>query len=94
MNIRKKRILDGIDKEILRVLYIRRPLVGSQIARCVGLTSSSINSRLINLKNLGIIKISKISGVRNFERSFNNQSQTIISPRYIYWDLDLEVIKK
>ena len=90
MKKRKKKVIDGIDREILRVLLIRRPLVGSQIASYVGLTSSAITLRLNNLQESGIIKQSKILGIRNFSRNFGNHIKKIKSPRSIYWDLDIE----
>jgi DNA-binding Lrp family transcriptional regulator len=90
MKERKKKILDGIDKEILRVLYIRKPLVGRQIAKAVGLTASAISPRLENLRKLGIIKPVKISGMRVFSRKFGNQTIKIKSPRNIFWDLDIK----
>jgi DNA-binding transcriptional regulator LsrR (DeoR family) len=91
MKNRKKTKIDGIDKEILRVLYLRRPMVSRQIACSVGLSSSAIFPRLEQLRNNGLIKISKISKVRIFERTFNGHIQQIKSPRSIHWDLDLEV---
>ena len=94
MKKRKKRVLDGIDREILRVLYIRRPLVGRQIARSVGLTSSAIAPRLMNLKEMGIIKPVKISKIRVFERKFGNQIVKIKAPRNIFWGLDLKINNK
>jgi hypothetical protein len=90
MKKRKKNILDGIDREILRVLYIRNPLASRQIARYVGLSNPAIFPRLDRLKSKGIIKISKISGIRIFEREFNNKIFKIKSPQCIYWDLDLK----
>ena len=56
MKKRKKRELDGIDREILRVLYKRKNLVSSAIARYVGLSASAIFPRLENLKDKGIIR--------------------------------------
>ncbi|MBD3252179.1 winged helix-turn-helix transcriptional regulator [Candidatus Pacearchaeota archaeon] len=90
MKLRKKDVLDGIDREILRVLLKRRPLVSRQIASKVGLTPSAISPRLMNLKKKGILKPAKILGLRNFKRNFKNKIQKIKSPRSIYWDLDLK----
>lgn len=90
MKKRKKKILDGIDREILRVLYSRRPLASRQIAKYVGLSTPAIFPRLNNLKIQGIIKISKIYGFRIFERTFGNKIRKIKSPQSIYWDLDLK----
>ena len=89
MKIRKKEILDGIDKEILRALIIRRPLVTRKIAEIVGLTSSGITPRLNKLKNQGILKISRIDKIRVFKRKFGNREIFIRAPRNIFWDLDL-----
>lgn len=85
MQIRKKKILDGIDREILRVLYSRRNQVSSQIAKSVGLSTSAIFPRLYNLESKGIIKISKKGGIRRFKKN----SLKIDSPRKIFWDLDV-----
>ena len=90
MKKRKKKILDGIDREILRVLYTRHPLPSRKIARYVGLTTPAIFPRLENLKSNGIIKISKVYGYRIFERSFGNKLRKIKSPQSIFWDLDLK----
>ena len=87
---RKKTILDGIDKEILRALNIRSPMVSREIARIVGLTASAIGLRLNNLKGLGIIRIAKMSKLRIFERKFGNKKVKISSARSIYWELDLK----
>ncbi|MEM0465854.1 MAG: winged helix-turn-helix transcriptional regulator [Candidatus Pacearchaeota archaeon] len=89
MKTRKKKILDGIDKEILRVLYKRKRLVSRQIAKSVGLTPPAIIPRLQNLKNQGLIKIEKISKNRIFERKFNNKLVKIKAPKSIFWSLDL-----
>ncbi len=94
MKVRKKKILDGIDKEILRCLYHRRPLVTNQIAKCVGRTPPAIKPRLINLQKMGLIKPSKVSGIRQFKRIFGTKQVKIKSPRSIYWDLDLKPQKR
>jgi DNA-binding Lrp family transcriptional regulator len=88
MKERKKKVLDGIDKEILRALMVRSPLVTSEIAKIAGLTSSAIKPRLDNLKQNGIIKISKTEGLRIFKRNFGNRLVTIRAPRSIYWEID------
>ena len=90
MKKRKKIILDGIDREILRVLYSRSPLPSRQIAKYVGLSSPAIFPRLNHLKSKGIIKISKVYGFRIFERTFGNKIRKIKSPQSIFWDLDLK----
>jgi DNA-binding HxlR family transcriptional regulator len=87
---RKKKIFDGIDKEILRVLYFRRYMVSRQIAKSVGISSSGIFSRLNNLRDHGIIRVSKVSGIRSFQRNYGDKIRRIKSPREIYWELDLK----
>ena len=93
MQKRKKRELDGIDREILRLLYGYSPLVSSKIAKCVGLSASAIAPRLNSLKEQGIIKYSKVSGTRKFKRDFGGKKVKINSPRSIFWEIDLEVEK-
>ena len=93
--IRKNKILDGIDREILRCLYqSSKPLVSSNIAKCVGRTPSAISPRLNNLKSQGIIKQTKITGLRSFNRQFGNRSVRISAPRSIFWGLDLKKRKR
>jgi predicted transcriptional regulator len=89
MQVRKKKVLDGIDKEILRTLYEKRPLVSREIAKSVGLTAGAIAPRLNNLKKKRILKIKGTEGLRTFKRSFNGKVKLIKSPRSILWDLDL-----
>jgi DNA-binding Lrp family transcriptional regulator len=91
MQIRKKEELDGIDKEILRAIYYKkRPLVGFQIAKIVGLTPSAITPRLVSLLSHGILKKERVSGIRKFKRKFGNSFVTVKSHRSIYWGLDLK----
>ena len=42
---RKNKELDGIDREILRVLYLYRPIVSRKIAKSVGISASAIGPR-------------------------------------------------
>lgn len=87
---KKKKIIDGIDKEILRALRARRSgLSGRQIAMRVGLSDSSISPRLKNLKKKGFIK-DKCEGFRNFTRTFNKKKKKIRSCSKRLWKLDLE----
>lgn len=68
---RKKTIIDGTDKEILRVIHhTNRDLSGRQIADKVGLSAGGIIPRLNKLKRQGIIK-DECKGFRNFDREFN-----------------------
>jgi DNA-binding Lrp family transcriptional regulator len=87
---RRKNFLDGIDREIIRVLYSRKSLSSRQIAKYVGLSSPGIFPRLNHLKSKGIIKISRVYGFRIFEREFGNKLRKIKSPQSIYWGLDLK----
>ena len=98
---RKKTIIDSVDREILRGLRdSRRNLSGNQIAKKINLSASAIAPRLNNLKDMGIIKPFSISGMRNFERTFDikipNSKKTKIrkvniqTPRSRLWGLDLK----
>ena len=87
--IRKRKILDGIDREILRCLKDER-MVSQRIAKCVGRAPSSISPRLRNLETRGIIKKVRTQGIRNFNRSFGNKRVKISSPRSILWGLDMK----
>jgi len=89
MQKRKKKIFDGTDRDILRVLYEKRPLVSREIARKVGLSAAAIAPRLSNLQEKGIIKKVKVSGIRKFERNFKNKKIKVSAPRSIFWSLDL-----
>jgi len=95
---RKKKIIDGMDREILRVLYGRYPVAssGAHIAKAVDLTSSAIAPRLDNLKRKGIIKQQKVLGLREFERKFKGHSKPvkIKAPRSILWGLDFKKKKR
>ena len=90
MRNRKKKILDGIDREIIRILYKKSQLTSRKIARVVGLTDSAIFPRLNSLKDEGIIKISKTETIRTFERDFNGVTKKIKAPRTIHWALDMK----
>ncbi|MFA5857110.1 MAG: winged helix-turn-helix domain-containing protein [Candidatus Pacearchaeota archaeon] len=82
--------LDGIDKDILRILYSRRPLVTLKIAKYAKLSSPTVSARLSNLEKLGIVKKARINKIRKFERTFGDNLIKIKSASRIYWDLDLE----
>lgn len=96
MILRKKKSIDGMDREILRVIYNNRPQTISEahIAKCVNLSPPAIKPRLINLKNHGIIKQFKCGNMRSFERTFNKQVRKIFAPSKICWGLDLKKRKK
>ncbi len=85
MQKRKTKILDGVDKEILRVLYEKKSLPGRQIARKVGLTASAIALRLDNLMCLGYLRKSE-----GAIRCFNRRNSKVKSPICIHWELDLK----
>ena len=91
---RKKRCLDGIDREIVRLLYLYQPLVSRKIAKCVGLSASGISPRLNNLMEMGIVKTVKTCGIRRYKRRFNNVTRKIESPQSIYWEIDIVKVKK
>ena len=91
MQVRKNKILDGVDKDILRVLYYKnKPLVGSEIARVIGLSCTAISPRLNSLLEKGILRKSKISKLRKFKRNYNNKIKKINSHSRIYWEIDLK----
>jgi len=90
MQKRKKKELDGIDREILRLVYKREFLVGSKIAALVGLSASAISPRLFSLMEKGIIKQAKLSKERVFIRFFGKKKVTIHSPRRIYWQINFK----
>jgi len=74
-------------------MYItKRHLSGNQIAKGVNLSGSAIAPRLNNLKSRGIIKQTKISGMRNFERTFPTRKSKvkIKSPRSILWGFNMK----
>jgi len=85
MEKRKTNVLDGVDKEILRVLYEREPLPSRQIARKVGLTASAVSPRLNSLCSMGYIK--KTEGI---VRCFKRNNHEIEVPLFINWELDLK----
>lgn len=94
---RKKETIDGMDRAILRsIKNSRRNLSSRQIAQKVQLSPSAISPRLINLKTQGIIKPTKIAGMRTFKRTFNIKgrkkplTRTIKAPRSILWGINLK----
>ncbi len=94
VNIRKKKIIDGMDREILRKINgSKKSISGRQIALKVKLSPSAIKPRLLNLKRQGIIKNTNL-GIRTFSRKIGNRSIKINSPRSILWDIDLVKRKK
>lgn len=95
VNKRKKLALDATDRAILKnMLDVKRNLTGNQIAKKVNLSASAISPRLNNLKNQGIIKQSKVFGLRSFKRTFGKGKtkieKRIKAPRSIFWDIDFK----
>lgn len=80
---RKKTIIDGMDREILRFLVNTKiPPTSRQIAQRINLSGAAILPRLDNLKSQGIIRKVNCGAIR----------KKINAPSRICWDLDL--IKK
>ena len=90
MQKRKKKELDGIDKEILRILYYKGSMVSSAVGKLVGLSAPAIAPRLENLREKGIIKQGKILGIRTFRKKVSGKTIKVNSPRSIYWEIDLK----
>ncbi len=85
---RKKKLIDGMDRDILRsILQSRRELTSRQIGKKVKLSNSSIIPRLNNLMAHGILKNKKL-GMREIQRKGSDKK--IKAPRSILWDLDLD----
>ena len=90
VQVRKKKELDGTDREILRILYSDGAMVGSRIGKLVGLSPPAIAPRLNSLLGKGILKKSKILGVRKFRKKISGRVVHVSSPRGIYWEIDLK----
>lgn len=79
--LRKKKIIDGMDREILRTLIARPiPPTSNQIARQVNLSSPAIFPRLRNLQLQGIIKQMNCGAMR----------KKINAPSKICWGIDIK----
>jgi len=98
---RKKKTIDGMDRTIIRSINnSRRNLSSRQIAKKVNLSPSAISPRLNNLKSQGIIKPTKIAGMRTFNRTFKIKGQKklvtkkIKAPRSIHWGINLKTKPK
>ncbi len=100
MRERKKKTIDGTDREILRFMNkANRPLSGNQLAKNVNIAPSAIRPRLNNLQGKGIVKPISIGMVRSFERDFKlSKGKTITkrinAPTSIKWKLDILKKKK
>lgn len=90
MQKRKKKDLDGIDREVLRLLYYKGSLVSSTIGKAVGLSASAIAPRLENLREKGIIRRAKVLGMRKFKKIISGRVINVNSPRSIYWEIDFK----
>lgn len=88
MNRRKKSVLDGTDRDILRLLYRRGPMVGRQIALQVQLSPAAVALRLRSLEVQGILRSSMTSQQRVFRRGIGTKRRKVISPRSIAWQID------
>ncbi len=92
---RKKTLLDGMDKNILRTIgSSRRALTGNQISQKVKLSPGSLKLRLDNMKMKGILKNPRIDKIRSFTRTIGNKKFKVKAPRNIFWDIDLKRSKK
>ena len=82
--IKKKRLVDSVDREILRFMYsANRPTTGNQISKKVNLSPPAIKPRLMNLQRQGIIKTTKIGQMRSLRKK-------VKVPSRIFWGLDLK----
>ncbi len=91
---RKKKTIDGMDKEILRSMReTERQLTSRQIAMGVSISGSAILPRLNNLKSQGLIK-TKSGGMRTFDREIKGKKIKIKAPSKRFWMLDLKPEKK
>ena len=87
------RVLDGTDKEILRLLHAaQRPLSGNAISESIGLSPPSTNIRLARLEEKGILRISKSALPRTFTRTFKTKDGSrivrISAPAKKLWEID------
>ncbi len=82
--LRRKKRIDAIDREILRLMRgSRRGISGNQIARRVNLSAPAIRPRLNNLQHQGIVK--QILTGRN--RLIHSNLSV---PSKILWNIDLK----
>lgn len=85
--------LDGTDREILKVLYSNgnhASMAPKQISKRINLSLSSINTRLENMKAIGIAKSFRGPGKRNFFGIFGSKTSISKQFKQTYWALDLE----
>lgn len=95
VTVRKKKLLDGMDREILRKINgSRKGINANTLSKRVGMTASGIRPRLTNLKSKGMIKPLHTQGIRKFTRTFGNKKVVIRAPRSISWGIDLKKPRK
>ncbi len=93
--VRKKKTIDGMDREILRSLSRRgRVLSGRQIAHKVNLSPSAIAPRLNNLKSHGYVKKMIVQKTRVLDRKIGGKIIKVRAPRTIFWGIDLKKTNK
>jgi DNA-binding Lrp family transcriptional regulator len=90
MQKRKTKIIDGKDKEILKVLFSEKLLVGRQIARRVGITAAAVAPRLHNMEELGFLKRADVGELRSFDKELNGHLVKVKSPKHVMWALDIK----
>lgn len=82
--IKKKRLVDSVDREILRFMYnANRPTTGNQISKKVNLSPPAIKPRLMNLQKQGIVKTIKIGEMRLLRKK-------VKAPSKILWGIDFK----
>ena len=82
---RKKKLIDGMDRDILRFLVGSTiPPTSRQIAQRVNISGSAVLPRLDNLKSQGIVKQVKCGTIRRKTKA----------PSKICWGLDLKKKKR
>ena len=83
-SIKKKRLVDSIDRKILTFMYnSNRPTTGNQISKRVNLSPPAIKPRLMNLQRQGIVKTIKIGAMRSLRKK-------VKAPSRILWGLDFK----
>ncbi len=85
--IKKKRLVDSTDKEILRFMYdankINRQITGNQIAKKINLSAPAIKPRLLNLQRQGIVKPISTGKMRLLGKRTK-------APSRIFWGIDFK----
>jgi DNA-binding Lrp family transcriptional regulator len=89
-NNEKIGVIDGIDRDILRGLYISGSLTGNEISLHIGVSPPAAMLRLKTLEKKGIVKKERILATRVFKRKISGKLKTIKSSRGIYWAIDIK----